>query len=332
MDYSQEIKNNSDNKIICNKDIYDFHGSKFEQLLSDYYKFCRENLNIQSKREKIAPNIFLFTNSSEINAGAGIIKKYFVITINLGLFRSCIINYYENIGLTQYFKELYPNTICKFDNPVNILAFQICTQFTYYHELAHLFQLSGKNIDIKLQEKNNKEIEKCFDKTKHILEINADTYAAIAVTTHIEQYIIKTFKEEVTIDNTMETFVFFGCCLLNYILNFSAKPEDIYFEEHTHPHSFIRQLNTVLNIVNHLQQSSYFKQKGLVLNDHDLFLNIMNIYKDLEAKGVFKTKVSEIIDKNKELSKPMIEYLYSLIQFETQEYKNAMDIWNKDIT
>lgn len=332
MDYSQEIKNSVDNSIVGNEDIYDFRGSDFETLLTNYYKFCRENLNIQSKQEKIFPNIFLFTNSFEINAGAGLINKHFVITINLGLFRSCIDNYYANTGLAHYFQALYPDTISKFDNPVNILAFQICTQFTYYHELAHLFQFSEKDTELKIQERNDKEEKKGFDGTKHILEINADTYASIAVTTHIEQYIRKTFKDEVTVENTIQTFIFFGCCLLNYTLNFSEKAEEIYFEEHTHPHSFIRQFNTVLNIINHIEQSPYFKQKGIVVNGRDLFSAILDVYKDLEAKSIFKTNVTGIIDINKDLSEPIAKYLYFLIQFDTNEYKNAMDIWNKHIT
>jgi len=332
MDYSQEIKNSTENNIIPNEDIYDFVGSDFEELLTNYHKFCRDNLDIQSKQEKISPNIFVFTNSFEVNAGAGLINKHFVITINLGLFRSCVDNYYTNTNLAIYFQSLYPDTIKRYDNPINILAFQICTQFTYYHELAHLFQFSDEHCTFKIQERNDKDENDSYDRTKHILEINADTYASIAVTTHIEQYISRTFKEEVTIENTLQTFIFFGCCLLNYTLNFSENAEEIYFEKHTHPHSFIRQLNTVLNMVNHVEQSPYFKNKKISINSGELFKTIIAVYKDLEANGVFGTNVTKIIDEKKDLSKPMAEYLFSLIQFDIKDYRNAMDIWNKHIT
>jgi hypothetical protein len=332
MDYTLEIKNGVDNKVIKPEDIFDFRGSQFEQLLFDYYKFCRENLNIHSANVDITPNILLFTNSFEINAGAGISNKHFVITINLGLFKFCVENYYNNEDLTKYFQALYPETIMKFDNPVNILAFQICTQFTYYHELAHLFQFSTKKDDLQIQERNDLDTQVGFDKVKHILEINADTYASISVATHIEQYIDRTFKDNVTTNNTIETLVFFCCCLLNYTLSFSKKTEDIYFDKNTHPHSFIRLLTSILNITNHLEQSPYFKQKGIVLNGGNLFSTVVEVYKDLESNNIFGTNVSEIIDTKKDLSKPIVNYIYSLIQFDLEEYTNAMDIWNKHIT
>src|SRR5688572_19950655 len=219
MDYTQEIKNGVDANIIKPADIYDFRGGELEDLLGNFYSFCRENLEIQSKQEPISPNILLFTNSFEINARAGFIHDRFVILIDLGLFQSCITNYRNNTALAEYFQAIYPNSVRKYDNPANILAFQICTQFTYYHELAHIFQFSGRNEEVKIQERNAGD-QHGYNQTKHILEINADTYATICVATHIEQYIERTFKADVTNESTMETFIFFSCCLLNYTLNF----------------------------------------------------------------------------------------------------------------
>ena len=108
MEYSQEIKNAVDNHIFPKAEIYEFAGSDLETLLNGYYTFCRDNLDIQSQQEKIAPNVFLFNNSYEVNAGAGIINGHFVISINQGLFRSCIENYYNNTALRTYFESLYP--------------------------------------------------------------------------------------------------------------------------------------------------------------------------------------------------------------------------------
>ena len=332
MDYSNEIKVGVDAGIIPQEDIYDFRDGDLKQLLSEFYEFCRKNLDIHSNQEPISPNVFLFTNSFDINAAAGVRNKHFVIKINLGLLRSCFVNYRENSALADFFGELLPDSIKKFDNPVNHLAFQICTQFTYYHELAHLFQLSGKEEDITIQERNDADGKAVYDRIKHILEINADTYATISVATHIEQYIERTFKDQVTLDNTMDTFVFFGCCLLNYTLNFSAKPEAIYFEEHEHPHSFIRQLNVVLNLANHVGNSPYFKKARILLNRGDLFQSILDVYKQLEMKGIFKTNVNGIIEDSKNLAKPLANYLFALLQFETKEYRNAMDLWNKGAT
>lgn len=329
MYYIDEIKRAIAANVVLPEDVYDFRESVYKEFLINYYKFCRDNLDIQAKQEPIAPNVFLFTNSFEVNAGAGIRKKHFVIEINVGLIRSCFENYHDNTQLADFFTGLLPDTFSKFDNPASILAFQICTQFTYYHELAHLFQLSGKKDDIAIKERYNLTGESGYDRIKHILEINADTFATINVATHIEQYIERSFKDNVTLENTMDTFVFFGCCLLNYTLNFSAKPEEIYFEEHDHPHSFLRQLNVVLNLVNHVGHSPYFQRSGIVLDQNTLFRSIIDVYKQLEEKGVFKTNVTGIIDTSQNLAKPLANYLFSLLQFQTEDYINAMDVWNK---
>jgi hypothetical protein len=332
MYYTDEIKRAIAANVVLPEDVYDFSESVYKEFLTNYYKFCRDNLDIQAKQEPIAPNVFLFTNSFEVNAGAGIRKKHFVIEINVGLIRSCFENYHDNTQLADFFTVLLPDTFSKFDNPANILAFQICTQFTYYHELAHLFQLSGTKDDITLKERYNLSSKSGYDRVKHILEINADTFATINVATHIEQYIERTFKDKVSIENTMDTFVFFGCCLLNYTLNFSAQPEEIYFEQQDHPHSFLRQLNVVLNLTHHVGHSPYFQTAGIVLNEGVLFRSILDVYKQLEAKGVFKTNITGIIDDSKDLSKPLANYLFSLLQFEVKEYRNAMDVWNKSAT
>jgi len=332
MTYTEEIENAIAIKAVLPEDVYNFSESDYKDFFTGYYSFCRENLDIQSKQEPIVPNVFLFTNSFEVNAGAGIRNKNFIIEINVGLIRSCLENYHDNKPLADFFTQLLPDTFSKFDNTANVLAFQICTQFTYYHELAHLFQLSGKKENIAIKERYNLAGKACYDRVKHILEINADTYATINVATHIEQYIERTFKDKVTIENTMDTFVFFGCCLLNYTLNFSTKPEEIYFEAHDHPLSFLRQLNVVLNLTHHVGHSPYFQKAGIVLNEGILFRSVIDIYKQLEKNGVFKTNVAGILDSSQQLAKPLGNYLFSLLQFDTKDFVNAMDVWNKGAT
>lgn len=331
VNYEEEVMRGTESGIMHIGDVYEFYGTAFEELFFNFYSFCRENLNRQSATENIVPNTFLFTNSFEVNAGAGLIGNQFLITINLGLLQSAVHNYYENETLEQYFLALYPNTISNYDNPVRILAFQVCTQFSYYHELAHLFQFSAKLNDAIIQERNDKEVDTGFDRTKHVLEINADTYASVALSAQIEQYISNTFQEKVTLENTMETVVFFGSCLLNYTINFSDNPDAIYFEQYTHPHSFIRLLNMLLVISHQLKQSPYFQERGIILHEGEVFLRVIDIYKNLEAEGIFKTNIGDIIEANKDLSNKLAEYLHSLTQFELEDYLDAMSIWNKQI-
>ena len=59
-----------------------------------------------------------------------------------------------------------------------------------------------------------------FDIIKHKLEINADTYSSICISTHIYQYINKTFGNDINQDFASKTITIFGVCLLEYIINF----------------------------------------------------------------------------------------------------------------
>ena len=331
MNYSTEIKVGIENGIFKAEDIYDFRGSPFEALLGDYYIFCRDSLNIHSKHTEISPNIFLLTNNFSVNAKAGRTADHYFIAINLGLLKYCNDNYIENPALQTYFEAIFPNTISKFDNPAGLMAFQICTQFTYYHELAHLFQLSSHAGVLSIQERNDENEKEIFFKIDHVLEINADIYASVCEATHIEQYIGRIFKNDVTFQNTCETYIFFCCCLFHYTLGFSKTADPIYFDQHTHPHSFLRLVNCILNIIHHVEKSQYFGEKGIDLKSANLFMRVVTIYKELEQKGIFKTNVSEIFENNRDFQKLMANYLHTLIQSKTTGYANAMDVWNKHI-
>jgi len=328
MNYDVEIENSKANGILSYADIFDYRDTPNEDLFGGLYIFCRENLNINAVRENINPNIFLFTTSFSVNAKAGFKNKQFAILINMGLMQSCITNYFENKGLDQYVENNFPDYIKKFDNPISILAFQLTTQFTYYHELAHLFQLTKRKVESELQERKSKDDK--FNIIKHKLEINADTYSSIAIATHLQQYIDKTFGDEVNIDIAKDTIKILGACLLNYILNFSEETT-IYFRENSHPHPFLRLLNIVLNIANHIESMPNLKKNNIHLNGKDIFKDIIDFYQNLEENGVFSTKFSDLVYQNTDFKNDIVIYLSELLDFDKADYHDAMDIWNKHI-
>lgn len=328
MSYNNEIENSIMNSILESADIFDFRETPNEDLFEGLYNFCRENLNINALRENINPNIFLFSNSFSINAKAGLKNNHFAIIINIGLMQSCITNYFENQLLNQFVENNFPNYIKKFDNPIGILVFQLTTQFTYYHELAHLFQLTKKNINSELQERKSDNDE--YDIIKHKLEINADTYSSIAIATHLQQYIDKTFGDEVNLAIAKDTIKILGACLLNYIVNFSDETA-IYFKQNSHPHPFLRLLNIVLNIANHIENMPNLKVKNIHLDGKEIFKDIIDFYQNLEENGIFTTKFSNLVYQNTDLKNDIVKYLSELLEFDKTDFNDAMDIWNKQI-
>lgn len=326
--YNLEIENLIKNSILNSDDIFDYRGLPIEEHFDGLYKFCRENLDINSERENISPNIFIYTNFFDVNAKAGFVNGQNVILINLGLMKNCLSNYLENKKLDNYIENKFPDLINKLDNPMGYLAFQLTTQFTYYHELAHLFQFSKKKIEIELQERKTDDE---YDLIKHKLEINADTYASIAIATHLQQYIDKIFGDEITQETATSTIKILGACLLNYVINFSDKFE-IYINKYSHPHPFLRLLNIILNISNHIESMPNLKGKNIVLNGREIFRSILEFYQDLEDNGVFSTKFSDLVYKNEAFFLDILNYMKEILNFDNAEYEDAMNIWNRHIT
>lgn len=325
--YDLEIENSTKNNILKNADIFDFRGLPIEEHFEGLYKFCRENLDINAERENISPNIFLYTNSFEINAKAGFVNGQNVILINIGLMKNCLSNYSENYKLNEFVENKYPDLIKKLDNPISYLAFQLTTQFTYYHELAHLFQFCKKKNEIELSERKT---DDKYDLIKHKLEINADTYASIAIATHLQQYIDKVFGNEIDQKTATDTIKILGACLLNYVVNFSDKTE-IYIDNHSHPHPFLRLLNIILNISNHIESMPNLKEKNISLNGSEIFKSILEFYQDMEDNGIFPTKFSDLVYKTEAFYSEILKYMNEILNFDLEDYEDAMEIWNRHI-
>lgn len=327
MSYDQEIQNSGTIKPENLAAIFDYRDTPLEEVFHNYYLFCRENLEIHSRRENITPNVFAFTSGFSSNAAAvRTADNRFGIFINTGLIKYCLDNFSNNPDLDDYLFDRFPETVDFLDIPVSSLAFQLATQFTYYHELAHLIQYSKKAQELTLQERN----EDCndYNELKHILEINADTYASIAIASHLQQYIANSFKENLTQEHVEKTILIMCSCLLNYITSFYDDLVNVYFKEYCHPHPVIRLFNVVLNITHNLNQSNFFKQKNITVDAKNLSKQIVEFYIELEQQLIFHSKFQTALEFSFEVRDEIVEYLGNLIQFNTEEYHNAMDRWN----
>lgn len=328
MDYKQETKFAIEKEIVKLADIYDFEDTPNEKQYKDLYLFCRENLDIHFKRKSISHSYFLFSNDFSQNAKARTKNNENTVLFNMGLVNHCIEKYLQNDDLTDFIKSKHPDLAEKYNTSISDLAFQLSTQFTYYHELAHLFQFSKKETENELHERNGDDE---FDIIRHKLEINADTYASICIATHIHQYILNTFSDKINQDNVVRTITIMGACLLDYILTFTDKYE-IYFEENTHPHALIRLLNIILNITNHFSQIPFFKEQGITLDPVPLLRNIIDFHEKLEKNSIFKTAFSKHIKEYVKKPEKILSYFSKIKDLGNEDgYIDAMSIWNKHV-
>ncbi|MHA8061047.1 hypothetical protein PQG22_07200 [Aquirufa beregesia] len=326
MNYNNEILNSKKYNIL---DYFDFFELPNEDKYNAYYHFCRENLNIQTSKNYLEHSIFLFTESFEINAQASLTKEgVFVIKINKGLIQNSIKKYFENQKINQFVKIDYSDIVEKIDNQINILAFQLILQFTYYHELAHLFQLSKKKSDLKLQERNID--DKKFNIINHKLEINADTYSTIAIASHILQYIEEIFGSEVEIRIVNDIIKILGAFLLEYLVSFSSVTP-VYLKCCSHPHPVLRMLNIVTELSFHLKNVQFERQENNQLDKIEHLNNIFDFYNSLVKNGIFDSKIQELNSISTPTIEEILNYLIELKEFDDSEYFNAIDFWDKDI-
>lgn len=334
MNYKQEIddiiKSNIINEpsIFVASDIFDYSDMPNEELFEQFYGFCRTNMDIHAQRLNISPNYFVYTNHFNSNAQAIRVNNEYFILIYMGLIKHSIDNLLNNERLDEYVNEKYPDLINNYDNAISGLGFQVATQFAYYHELAHLIQFSKKGEKFSLQEMYN--TTSTFDIREHKLEINADTYAAIAITSHIQQYLEKTFGDSLTVEKAQNTFVLIGACLLNHISRFSGNNIDIYFDNYSHPHPFLRLFNVMLNIAHHLNHSPFLKSMNIQINAGGLLKEVFNFYEELEKEKIFNTNFGDILNKGEKVQNEIVQYLGELINFDIdQDYYDALEKWNE---
>jgi hypothetical protein len=330
MNYDNDINLSQEKGIIAKSDIFDYRDTPLENLFDNYYKFCREHLDNSLERYNLNPSIILFTNSLIPNAKAQYSNDTFSIHINLGLFKKCVGSYLNNKKLDDYLTEKYSDLLSDFDNPLTALAFQVSTQFTYYHEFAHLIQFSKVREQLSLQERYDKEVP--YDIEKQSLEINADTLASIAIATHIQQYAIKSFGENISQDKVELTIILICSCLLNYIATFCDDVSEMYFEKHSHPHPFLRLFAINLNILNYLNQSTFFAKNGIKIKINELFKRTLDFYEDLEQEKVFETKIKDALTVGAENRDEIVAHLGSLIELKNDKFKDAIEEWNKHST
>jgi len=330
MNYDHEIQNSIKNNLLKYADIFDFRNTPSEDLFNNYYMFCRESLDINSAKYNINPNVFAFKNGFNSNAEAKrTVDNAFGIFVNLGLLGYCAENFQNNTTLDKYCEQNFPHLVEKFDIKPSALAFQITTQFSYYHELAHLIQFSKKAENFALQERNVDCNE--YHEIRHILEINADTYASVSIVTHIVQYIDKCFGKNPEQKLVEDTILLLSSCLLNYITSFYDDLAKIYFKMYCHPHPVFRLFNVMMNIGYHVNEGIYAEHENINIDTKELTKRMLELYKNLEESKVFKTNLNEALDAAAGVKDEIVQYLGDLIEFKTTEYFNAMDKWNEHI-
>lgn len=269
---------------VLRTELFFYDGHVLEDVFNLFLKFCQENLDLKSKEFDITPARIFIKNENSVNAFASNFNKYYVVAINSGTIVNLFAFFNSKAKIFTekklFFLNSFNSKLAELCNaPVYYLMQQVCNQFTYYHELAHLIQMSpGKPTIISeayFTGGGN------FDRNSHIYEFDADIYASENVAFHLIEFWKKS-PELIRNSQNLSYLISIGAVsIFSYFMQLMKIAKGIYYAEFSHPHPLIR-ISYIVDCFIRTIEGNIGTQNGLnskvILNDafkilDELFIN-----------------------------------------------------------
>ena len=304
----------------------DLEGLENELEFLNVFEFYSETLELNHDYG-IAPTFLFFINSDTINARAGrSVNNQFLLGINRGTINWLIDNFKSNKTLVSDNNILLFDSLNPYlDTSLNNLMYQAGCHYTFYHEMAHLIQQSDC-LELNMEE-NPQPID-VFDFDRHLLEIDADTFSALCLGTHIMQYSEKLFGENVSKVLVEALIILFSIPIILYLLSFDGNRVEIYYRESTHPHPAIRLTNFLMVLTHYCNGVLHGKGLGFTVNQGDMFLEAMRIAEILEQPFFGCETVAAYRVSVTENRPAVMHYLTELVEANDSLITTATYKWN----
>ncbi|MBF00753.1 hypothetical protein [Flavobacterium coralii] len=304
--------------------------------------------NIESARETIKFCIELSENASKklnidlcfgveylqlINACAKV--KYNSAAI---IFNSGLIDKLDKIALISvdiFMKETVASLTISGEtkDKMKEIVKSCCITYLFYHELAHVLQLSHIHVKAEIEKKLQEKYSdiKCFEIKNHIYEIDADKFGAGMSAYMFLEYIMDQ-------DSKLETILLFnGLTLLlfsiaNIIIEFSGDLfQNIYYKEYSHPHPYIRIMNCKEQILSFISKNLNLSAQfsNAVLQRSGGMISQIGYSDDriIDYGMLFFESQEQILDYTKEIE--VLDNNYSeLVKHRVQQIFNKLTIHN----
>jgi len=229
-------------------DIFDYQFSPIALLFDRFYNFCQDNLSFHCSEYDIQPAIFYYKNDKRVNAGAGKLSSFFLIEMNMGTLVTMYNFFYnENVAFSKdtYLKRDYVG-LTPADAPPDFIMYQVAIQFTYYHELGHLVQKSPLLSHFLTEKYTSGGSD--FTLLKHLMEFDADLYAAQMIFFHIQEFWGKLPIMRQTGETLSKFIALYLSSIFIYLTYLEGNPTPLYFAEQSHPHPLVR-ITYILDII-----------------------------------------------------------------------------------
>lgn len=319
--YEQVIDELIQNKITTPDAIYNFGLSPVRKQLEDYFTFCQQNLLLNEKELNIQPARFFYENSYIVNGFAGYQNNYYIIKIpydTIDILWMFFTNHNSIFRGLQF--ERYTKLDPHLDSSIIVLMFQCATNFTFYHERAHLVQMSGNN-DFSFTESYAQDGSgDYYSLMHHIYEIDADASASHFCVLHLLQYWNKLALELKTSQNLHLILSFGISSVIVYFIFLLGKygKEEVYYKRTLHPHPVIR-IRCIADIM-----VGTVHANGFALDNNQLLKDAIELSEAmflLDGENKMKNFAETLLKESNNIR----AYLNELIE-ESKKYKNLVHI------
>jgi len=328
VDYKERIEYLEKELNISKSEIFDFSDTAGENEFISHYKFCQDALLLH-KDFGIEPYLIYYKDLSDIDAKARKTKKHYLIIINKGIiefFNRNLVSYFDLHDYDEVNKYLELEN--KLTNPIGELMYQSIMHFTFYHELGHLIQFSGKENG-ELNESLNDGHKYSID--LHCEELDADLFASISLSTHLYQYFERYFIGKPKANDVINYISILSSSVFIYFLSFAEYRNGFYLREKSHPHPLLRILSATARIVDYFQH--VLKKKGIELeiNQQLVFQETFRISEIFINKFFAEKEFQGFLSLMKENLKDIETYYNEMIPIIQGNPSSAINRRNKNL-
>lgn len=231
------------------KDAYDYTGNDPYEVVERFFQFCQENLSEECGEYDIQPARIYIRANTRVNGAATRTDGHSIIAVNIGTIVTLFRFFTDNRSIFEKDElKAYQKLDKNFD--LDYLAFQLTTQFTYYHELAHLIQRSPVNNQW-IDELYGKYIREGdgYSLERHLKEFDADLFGSAQEALHIIEY-WKRLPGELKTPEHLGLLLSVGAgAIFSYFLFLMENYPNIYYKASDHPHPIVRIAYIVDNFI-----------------------------------------------------------------------------------
>lgn len=264
--HKENIKELAQHEAI--KDAFDYTVNDPFEVVEKYFQFCQQNLSEECGEYDIQPARIYIRADTQVNGYATRTKSNSIIAVNFGTIVTLFRFFTDNRSIFEKDElKAYQQLDKNFD--LDYLAFQLTTQFTYYHELAHLIQrspINSKWID-ELYTKYIREGDG-YSLDRHLYEFDADLFGSGQEALHIIEYWKRLASELRTPENLGLLLSVGAGAIFSYFLSLMEKYPNIYYKAGDHPHPIIRISyivdNFIKNAEHNLPEGIYFDAREIL--------------------------------------------------------------------